>query len=56
MYGGWWDGDPSRLKPAPSKDLAREIASLAGRRLCGARQEARGIYAGAGKEKKTENG
>ena len=30
LYGGWWDGDPSRLKPAPAADLARELAALAG--------------------------
>src|SRR5436309_10192217 len=30
LYGGWWDGDPASLKPAPRHDLAREIAELAG--------------------------
>ena len=30
LYGGWWDGDPARLKPAPASVLAVEIASLAG--------------------------
>ena len=30
LYGGWWDGDPSRLKPAPAAELAAEIAALAG--------------------------
>ncbi|HEX8791875.1 MAG TPA: alkyl sulfatase dimerization domain-containing protein [Polyangiaceae bacterium] len=30
LYGGWWDGDPSHLKPARAEHLAREIASLAG--------------------------
>jgi alkyl sulfatase BDS1-like metallo-beta-lactamase superfamily hydrolase len=30
LYGGWWDGDPSTLKPAPREDLARELAALAG--------------------------
>ena len=29
-YGGWWDGDPSTLKPAPATRLAGEMASLAG--------------------------
>jgi alkyl sulfatase BDS1-like metallo-beta-lactamase superfamily hydrolase len=29
-YGGWWDGDPSSLKPAPASTLAAELASLAG--------------------------
>ena len=30
LYGGWWDGNPSRLKPAPDGTLARELANLAG--------------------------
>ncbi|MDQ1511007.1 MAG: hypothetical protein QOG50_2851 [Actinomycetota bacterium] len=30
LYGGWYDGDPSHLKPAPAGALAREIADLAG--------------------------
>jgi alkyl sulfatase BDS1-like metallo-beta-lactamase superfamily hydrolase len=30
LYGGWWDGDPATLKPAPREDLARELADLAG--------------------------
>ena len=30
LYGGWFDGDPSDLKPAPSDALAQEIAALAG--------------------------
>jgi alkyl sulfatase BDS1-like metallo-beta-lactamase superfamily hydrolase len=30
QYGGWYDGDPSHLKPAPAAALAAEIASLAG--------------------------
>ncbi|MEO7428471.1 MAG: alkyl sulfatase dimerization domain-containing protein [Acidimicrobiales bacterium] len=29
-YGGWWDGDPATLKPAPAGSLAAEVASLAG--------------------------
>jgi alkyl sulfatase BDS1-like metallo-beta-lactamase superfamily hydrolase len=29
-YGGWYDGDPSHLKPAPAAALASELASLAG--------------------------
>lgn len=28
LYGGWWDGNPSNLKPARSQDLANEIAEL----------------------------
>lgn len=30
LYGGWFDGNPSHLKPAPSADLATELAALAG--------------------------
>jgi len=30
LYGGWWDGDPSRLKPAPDSLLAKEMVSLLG--------------------------
>ncbi len=30
LYGGWWDGNPAHLKPAPAAALARELASLAG--------------------------
>jgi glyoxylase-like metal-dependent hydrolase (beta-lactamase superfamily II) len=30
LYGGWWDGDPSELKPAPKLALAREVAELCG--------------------------
>ncbi|HEX6838272.1 MAG TPA: alkyl sulfatase dimerization domain-containing protein [Polyangia bacterium] len=30
LYGGWWDGDPARLKPPPATALAQEVAALAG--------------------------
>ncbi len=30
QFGGWWDGAPSRLKPAPDAALAAELADLAG--------------------------
>jgi alkyl sulfatase BDS1-like metallo-beta-lactamase superfamily hydrolase len=30
LYGGWWDGVPSHLKPASDSELAREVAALAG--------------------------
>jgi alkyl sulfatase BDS1-like metallo-beta-lactamase superfamily hydrolase len=30
FYGGWYDGTPSHLKPAPEKEQAEEIAQLAG--------------------------
>ena len=30
QYGGWWDGDPATLKPAPASALASELAALAG--------------------------
>jgi alkyl sulfatase BDS1-like metallo-beta-lactamase superfamily hydrolase len=30
LYGGWWDGAASRLKPSPDAVLGTELASLAG--------------------------
>ena len=30
LYGGWYDGIPSHLRPAPHAELGREVASLAG--------------------------
>lgn len=30
LYGGWYDGNPSRLKPAPDSAVASELAELAG--------------------------
>ena len=30
LYGGWYDGNPSHLKPAPEAALAGELAALAG--------------------------
>jgi len=30
LYGGWYDGNPAHLKPAPDKVLAAEIAALSG--------------------------
>jgi alkyl sulfatase BDS1-like metallo-beta-lactamase superfamily hydrolase len=30
LYGGWYDGNPAHLKPAPDADLAAEVAALAG--------------------------
>ena len=30
QYGGWWDGNPATLKPAPERALAAELAELAG--------------------------
>jgi alkyl sulfatase BDS1-like metallo-beta-lactamase superfamily hydrolase len=30
LYGGWYDGNPSHLKPAPESALAAEVASLVG--------------------------
>lgn len=30
QFGGWWDGAPSRLKPAPDAALGAELADLAG--------------------------
>jgi alkyl sulfatase BDS1-like metallo-beta-lactamase superfamily hydrolase len=30
QFGGWWDGAPSRLKPATDESLGAELATLAG--------------------------
>jgi alkyl sulfatase BDS1-like metallo-beta-lactamase superfamily hydrolase len=30
LYGGWYDGNPAHLKPAPEATLAREITDLVG--------------------------
>lgn len=30
LYGGWYDGNPATLQPAPEATLASELASLAG--------------------------
>ena len=30
QYGGWYDGNPATLKPAPDAQLAAEVAALAG--------------------------
>ncbi|MGI9345185.1 MAG: alkyl sulfatase dimerization domain-containing protein [Gammaproteobacteria bacterium] len=30
LYGGWYDGNPSHLKPAPFDALAQEVAALSG--------------------------
>jgi alkyl sulfatase BDS1-like metallo-beta-lactamase superfamily hydrolase len=30
LYGGWYDGNPAHLKPAPDAAVAAEVASLAG--------------------------
>ncbi|MGF1599863.1 MAG: alkyl sulfatase dimerization domain-containing protein [Acidimicrobiales bacterium] len=30
LYGGWWDGNPARLKPAPDAVVGAEVARLAG--------------------------
>ena len=30
LYGGWWDGNPATLKPAPERAIALEVADLAG--------------------------
>ncbi len=30
LYGGWWDGNPARLKPPADGELATEVADLAG--------------------------
>jgi alkyl sulfatase BDS1-like metallo-beta-lactamase superfamily hydrolase len=30
LYGGWYDGNPARLKPPPDAAVAHEVATLAG--------------------------
>jgi alkyl sulfatase BDS1-like metallo-beta-lactamase superfamily hydrolase len=30
LYGGWWDGNPASLKPAPDAALAEQVVALAG--------------------------
>jgi alkyl sulfatase BDS1-like metallo-beta-lactamase superfamily hydrolase len=30
LYGGWWDGNPARLKPAPDVAVAQELVKLVG--------------------------
>jgi len=40
LYGGWWDGDPSSLKPSPKARLAGEVAALAGGPVALARRAA----------------
>jgi alkyl sulfatase BDS1-like metallo-beta-lactamase superfamily hydrolase len=30
LYGGWYDGNPAHLKPAPDSALATELSDLAG--------------------------
>ena len=30
LYGGWYDGNPARLKPPADRDVAAEVAALAG--------------------------
>ncbi len=30
LYGGWYDGNPAHLKPAPERELGAELAQLAG--------------------------
>ncbi len=30
LYGGWYDGNPAHLKPAPAAQVARELAGLSG--------------------------
>ncbi|GEM_PF-19286 len=54
QYGGWWDGNPANLKPAPERALAAELACLAG----GARalaNRARELLADAGERDRGED-
>src|SRR2546430_11540937 len=45
LYGGWHDGNPAHLKPAPDAALAAEVAVLAGgpSRLAARRSEERRV-------------
>ena len=43
LYGGWYDGNPATLKPAPEAELARELADLAGAGRLAARRRAGGL-------------
>ena len=37
LYGGWWDGNPATLKPAPERDVAAAVVDLAGADAIGRR-------------------
>ena len=41
QYGGWWDGNPATLKPAPERALAAETRGAGGRAGCARRPRAR---------------
>lgn len=38
LYGGWYEGNPANLKPAPNADVARALAELSGGALAMARR------------------
>ena len=40
LYGGWWDGNPATLKPAPDAAVAAEVVQLAGADTVAARVRA----------------
>lgn len=46
LYGGWWDGNPARLKPPSDREVAREVAELAGGAMALARRAAAASQAG----------
>ncbi|MCE9651006.1 MAG: MBL fold metallo-hydrolase [Parvibaculum sp.] len=46
LYGGWYDGNPANLKPAPDAVLAAEMAALAGGALVLAKRAAALVEAG----------
>jgi alkyl sulfatase BDS1-like metallo-beta-lactamase superfamily hydrolase len=46
-FGGWYDGNPARLKPAADADLAAELAALAGGAGALARRAGELVDAGA---------
>ena len=58
QYGGWYDGDPSHLKPAPPAVLAEELASLAGgaSKLASAARGRRGRRSASGRPSRRARG
>ena len=46
LYGGWHDGNPARLKPAPDTAIAGEVAAMAGGAGALARRAAELVEAG----------
>lgn len=45
LYGGWWDGNPARLRPPPDAELAAELVTAMGG-VAGVAERARTLLAG----------